>query len=78
MDDPEKIERKLVEAELLRLINDGRELRGEAPAATFPEPPFCSFCARGKNEVNGMIEGISAHICDACVLQASLLFRTKR
>jgi ATP-dependent Clp protease ATP-binding subunit ClpX len=30
----------------------------------------CSFCGRSKKEVNLLIAGISAQICDACVLQA--------
>jgi ATP-dependent Clp protease ATP-binding subunit ClpX len=31
----------------------------------------CSFCGRPKKEVNLLIAGISAQICDACVAQAS-------
>ena len=30
----------------------------------------CSFCGRNKKDVDLMISGISAHICDKCVTQA--------
>lgn len=32
-----------------------------------PEPPFCSFCGKGANEVRRMIQGETAHICSQCV-----------
>lgn len=32
-----------------------------------PEPPFCSFCGRGVNEVRRMIQGQAAYICNQCV-----------
>ncbi len=31
----------------------------------------CSFCGRDKRDVNIMITGISAHICDYCVMEAN-------
>lgn len=77
MSDPESADRKLVERELLALLNEMRELQGEPPATEIPEPPFCSFCGRGKNEVGGLIEGLSAHICDACASEVWQVFRTK-
>ena len=30
----------------------------------------CSFCGRGKSEVNVLIAGITGHICDNCIAQA--------
>jgi ATP-dependent Clp protease ATP-binding subunit ClpX len=30
----------------------------------------CSFCGRGKSEVNVLIAGVSGHICDGCIVQA--------
>ena len=30
----------------------------------------CSFCGRERSEVNVLIAGINAHICDACITQA--------
>lgn len=32
-----------------------------------PEPPFCSFCSKGSNEVKKLIPGNDAYICDECV-----------
>ncbi len=31
----------------------------------------CSFCGRDKRDVNIMIAGINAHICDYCIMQAN-------
>jgi ATP-dependent Clp protease ATP-binding subunit ClpX len=31
----------------------------------------CSFCGKSKNEVNILIAGISGHICDGCITQAT-------
>lgn len=31
---------------------------------------FCSFCGRSSDDVNLLISGISAHICDKCIEQA--------
>ena len=33
----------------------------------------CSFCGRNKKDVDLMISGIHAHICDKCVTQASTI-----
>ncbi|HPE86072.1 MAG: ATP-dependent Clp protease ATP-binding subunit ClpX [Bacteroidales bacterium] len=33
----------------------------------------CSFCGRSKEEVNILIAGIDAHICDYCINQAKLI-----
>lgn len=31
----------------------------------------CSFCGRNKKDVDLMISGIHAHICDKCITQAN-------
>ena len=31
--------------------------------------PHCLFCGRPKNEVNMLLSGFEAHICDACISQ---------
>lgn len=36
---------------------------------------YCSFCGRSDNEVNLLIAGMSAHICDSCVEQASQIVK---
>ena len=33
----------------------------------------CSFCGRSRSEVNVLIAGIDAHICDACIMQAQTI-----
>ena len=39
----------------------------------------CSFCGRNKKDVDLMISGIHAHICDKCITQAqSNPFRRKK
>ena len=36
-----------------------------------PEPPLCSFCGRGANEVARMLSGFGdAYICSECVMLA--------
>lgn len=36
---------------------------------------YCSFCGRSDNDVNLLIAGISAHICDSCIEQASQIVK---
>jgi ATP-dependent Clp protease ATP-binding subunit ClpX len=38
----------------------------------------CSFCGRNKKDVDLMISGIHAHICDKCVLQASQILTEEK
>ena len=33
-------------------------------------PQVCSFCGRSKEEVDLMISGINAHICNHCIEQS--------
>ena len=70
-------DQKLVEREFLTALNQLRELHGEPPAKSLPELPLCSFCGRGKNEVTGLIEGLNAHICDACAMEVYQTFRQR-
>ena len=35
----------------------------------------CSFCGRGKSEVNVLIAGITGHICDSCITQAQSIIK---
>lgn len=35
----------------------------------------CSFCGRGKSEVNVLIAGITGHICDNCIGQAQSIIK---
>lgn len=36
------------------------------------EPPFCSFCGRGKGEYRRLVAAPKVNICDACVANAKL------
>jgi ATP-dependent Clp protease ATP-binding subunit ClpX len=35
--------------------------------------PHCSFCGRGKNEVQTLLSGIDAHICNECIEQGHMV-----
>jgi ATP-dependent Clp protease ATP-binding subunit ClpX len=38
----------------------------------------CSFCGRGKSEVNMLIAGITGHICDNCITQAQSIIKEEQ
>ena len=73
--DEERRDLKIVENEVLEALNQVRRLRGEAPLNALPEPPYCSFCGKSKDEVSALIAGQSAFICGECVLEAQRLIR---
>ena len=63
--DYEKAMRELIDAE-----NELRKMAGEPEKQYIKaEPPFCSFCGKGKNEVKAMLTGPSVYICNECVLK---------
>lgn len=73
-DDEKKIEADKVRRELEASIDALRELQGKASIfetkddeSIVPEPPFCSFCGKGRNQVKHMLPGNNAYICDQCV-----------
>ncbi|MCW8943417.1 MAG: hypothetical protein OQL27_01515 [Sedimenticola sp.] len=37
------------------------------PPHSKPEPPICSFCGKGSNQVKKMIQGPDAFICNDCI-----------
>ena len=40
------------------------------------EPPYCSFCGKGKNEYLHLIEGRKAsRICDECIIDCMYLLQ---
>ena len=54
---------KLARAELKAASERLRKLKNVKK-----EPPFCSFCGKGKNEYLHLIEGKKANkICDECI-----------
>ena len=68
MDDEAKRNLQIVKGDFLSALNDIRKLRGQAPLSALPEPPFCSFCGQSKDEVQALIAGDSAFICNECVV----------
>ena len=38
----------------------------------------CSFCAKNKKEVNILISGQGAYICDTCILQAAQIIKPEK
>ena len=63
--------------ELEEAIDDLLEIGGGAPIYRStsellkfdPEPPICSFCAKGVNQVSKIFNGNNnANICDQCVV----------
>lgn len=44
------------------------ELRGSVqdPQPT-GKPPFCSFCGRGRDEYDRLVQGPQAYICNLCL-----------
>ena len=48
-----------------------QRLNSGAPAAIIKgEPPFCSFCGRGKGEYRRLVAAPKVNICDTCVSSA--------
>ena len=37
-------------------------------------PPFCNFCGKARNEVEGMVRGYNAYMCNECVAKAHEIF----
>jgi hypothetical protein len=75
MDDKAKRNLQIAEREVLNSLNDVRRLRGLPPLTAFPQPPYCSFCGEGKDEVGALVEGLNAFICDQCAAEAQRLMR---
>jgi hypothetical protein len=70
-DEDKTIDYKLAEHELREAVRALAELTGEAaPSFIDAQPPYCSFCGKGINQVMRMVQGPSVHICDECVAAA--------
>ena len=64
--------------ELNETRNELRKLGGEPTEPTVrPEPPFCSFCGKGTNQVSGLVRGPLVYICTECVAKAAELIQRK-
>ena len=71
-------DRKVLEAEFSRIAGELRRLRGKPLRDVRAEPPYCSFCGVGKNQVQGFVQGPSANICDDCIEYCQQLVRDQR
>lgn len=75
MSDTDEQQRRAARQEVERAINELREFHGEqridyvpiTDKNSTPEPPVCSVCGKGTNQVRAMVAGPSAHICNECV-----------
>jgi hypothetical protein len=83
-DDETKQEIAAARVTLESAIDNLRQFHGKAPiyASTneeciAPEPPFCSFCGKGTNEVRRMIQGQTAHICNQCAVLCHDIFEAR-
>jgi len=69
-DDKDRMEEKEALKALHEAANALRRANGEKEIPYIyaePEPPYCSFCGKGKNEYRALVEGPSVFICDECV-----------
>jgi hypothetical protein len=70
----DKFDIKATQRELHEAIAAIAKVSGkEIPPFVEDEPPFCSFCGKGTNNVKRMIAGPAVHICDECVKLVSKL-----
>jgi hypothetical protein len=60
---------------LEKSVNELRAIEGKGPLFRFtdrlhliPEPPICSLCNKGKNQVGAMVKIKLDNICDECIM----------
>jgi hypothetical protein len=70
-----ELEFQAAERALRDAINDLRQMQGRVPIphhdsdpSTKAEPPLCSFCGKGSNQVRKLVGGTNAYICDECTI----------
>lgn len=78
MSDDLESDYKKAERELEAAINSLRKYQGieaipyrQRNPLQQAEPPFCSFCGKGKNEVQCLVAGPAVFICNECVTLAA-------
>ena len=49
--------------------------KGMPVAGKEAEPPFCSFCGRGRREYQSLVSGPDAYICDRCIRESLKIVR---
>lgn len=69
--DDDSSDYKLAQKELQDTVRNLCKVSGQ-PVPDFVEaqPPFCSFCGKGTNQVRKMVAGPSVYICNECVTTA--------
>ena len=78
-DDEDKSNYEIARRQLHDTENELRKLHGEKPKEfKIAEPPYCSFCGQGKNQVEVMIDGPSVYICNECVELCRKIIEDKR
>jgi hypothetical protein len=75
MADDDSPEIQAAKRELLEVSNALRAIRGEPPLTNVPTE-FCSFCARPKEDVGALVQGLRdfVFICRECVVEAQRAF----
>lgn len=73
-----ELEFQAAERALRDAINGLRQMQGRVPIphhdsapSMKPEPPFCSFCGKGSNQVRKLVAASNAFICDECTILAA-------
>ena len=62
-----------MEKELLDVLNRFRAIHGYPRLPKGPNPPYCSFCGRSKEETEALVAGMDAYICGDCANEARRL-----
>lgn len=62
-------------AELAKFQEPGLDADVPASVSRTAEPPLCSFCGKGVNQVRRMIQGQRGYICDGCIKACGALIQ---
>jgi hypothetical protein len=74
MSDLDDNDYKLAQQELRDAVLNLRKITGQPMPDFVPgEPPYCSFCGKGVNQVRKLVAGPDVYICNECVAKAQEL-----
>ena len=74
----ENIDLKLARLALEQAAAELSKFEAPAKPRAPDEPPLCSFCGAGRNNVETMIAGDSAYICGDCVAACQQIISEQR